>query len=114
MPGCGEFVPGSLGNPRLDVHVATGKGLLRESRRIQRALHVHTVIDNIRDKLGMRLRLIPAAHNAESDSHIALLHESRDNRMDRPLAARQNIRMVLIEREKTAAVLQRETRSADG
>src|ERR1700679_535329 len=113
MPKCGEFIPGGLGNPRLDVHVAPGKSLFRKPRSVQRALHVHTVIDDVRDKLRVRLRLIPAAHNTERDAHIALFHESRDDRMDRPLAACESVGVCLIEREKAAAVLQRETRSTN-
>jgi hypothetical protein len=62
--------------------------------------------------LSVRFRQIPAAHNAESDSHIVIFQEGRDDRVNRPLATGENMGVGFVEREKPAAVLQRETRSA--
>ena len=47
------------------------------------------------DELRVRLRLVEAAHDAEADLDVALLHERRDDRVQRPLARREHVRMAV-------------------
>src|SRR5258705_470319 len=92
----------------LAAHVDSVEGALREPRRLERLLNVHAVIDDVGDELGVGLCLIPGAHDAEADTKVALLHEPRDDRVQRTLARCQHVRVVFVEREERAAILQRE------
>ena len=64
---------------------------LGESPGLERLLDGDPVVDDVRDELRVRLRLVPAAHDAEPDLHVVLLHERRDDRVQRPLARRQRV-----------------------
>ena len=66
------------------------------------------VVDDAGDELGVRLRLVEPAHDAEPDLHVALLHETRNDGVQRALARRQHVRMSAFEREERPAVLQHE------
>ena len=81
-------------NPHLDRHIAARRIQLGESRSLQRRLQIHPVIDDVRNKLRVRQRLIESAHDAEPGVHIALFHERRNNRVQGTLAAREHIRML--------------------
>src|SRR6266852_3320106 len=59
--------------------IATPEGQLREPGGLERRLDVHLEVHDVGDKLRVRLRLVPAAHDAEGDAYVALLHERRDD-----------------------------------
>src|SRR5713101_8280297 len=107
----GQLGPRFLRDARLDLHVQALESALRESRCFQCSLDVHSEVDDIRNELGVRLRLIPSAHDSKTNPHVSLLQESRDDRVERSLARRENIRVLRIEAEKRAAVLEAKTRS---
>ncbi len=83
--------------PRSDGDIAAGRRFLREARGFERGLYIHSVIDNIRDKLRMRQRLIRSAHDAETDMHVAALHVGGDDGMKRPLASREHVGRLRVE-----------------
>ena len=97
-----------LRHQRLDVDVAAAERSLREAARLERLLDVEAVVGDVGDELRVRLRLVEAAHDAEADLHVALLHERRDDRVQRPLARRERVRVAVFEREQRAAVVQHE------
>jgi hypothetical protein len=55
------------------------------------------MVDDIRNDLDVRLRLIPATHHAEADAQVIALHEGGNDGMQRPLPRREGIRMRAIE-----------------
>jgi len=67
----------------LHHHVASAESVLAEPGRLQRCLNVHFEIDQVRDELRVRLRLIPAAHDPERHPHISLLRKCGNDRMQR-------------------------------
>ena len=69
--------------------VAARERALREPAGLERLLDVEPVVDDVGDELRVRLRLVEAAHDPEPDPHVALLHEPRDDRVQRPLARRE-------------------------
>src|SRR4029077_11877060 len=81
-------------------------GLHGETRLGEWSLNVHAVIHDIRNKLGVRQRLVGSAHDTESDMRISLLHESGNNGVKRPLARRPRIGMAGIEQKQSATVVQ--------
>src|SRR6185437_12318686 len=89
MPAGGERPANALWNAALHVDIAPVESHLGEARRLHRGLDVHTVVDHIGDELGMRLRLIEAAHDAEGDPLLTALHEPRNDRVQRTLVAGQ-------------------------
>ena len=82
----------SLRDAPLDHHVAAAESQLGEARRLERRLNVHAVIHHVGDKLRVRLRLVQAAHDAEADVDVVLLHEGRNDGVERALARRERIR----------------------
>ena len=84
------------------------KRALGEAAGLERLLDGEAVVDDVRHELRVRLALVPAAHDAEADLVVALLHEGRDDGVQRALARRQRVRLVLAQREQAAAVLQHE------
>src|SRR4029077_12778333 len=80
-----KFLPYCVRDAGLHLDVAAAEGSLREARRLERHLYVHSEIHNIGHELGVRLRLVPATHNAESDRKIAFAHERWNDGMQRPL-----------------------------
>ena len=93
-------------HPILDHHVAAAKGQLGEARSFQRRLDVHVVVHQVRNELRVRLRLVVAAHDAEADVDVVLLHEGRDDGVQRPFARRKRVGMRRIQFEQRAAILQ--------
>ena len=83
--------------------------VVREPRRVGRHLHVHAEIDQVDHVLRVRFGLDAAAHVAERHQRLAVLHhEAGDDRVERPLARRDDVRALRIERERRAAVVQHE------
>jgi hypothetical protein len=95
-------------NTRLELHVSSGEGLLREPRRLDRSLHIHAEVNDVGDDLSVSLRLVPPSHHPEGDANVAFFHKRRNDRMHRTLAAGQEVGIVRLERKQAAAVLQRE------
>ena len=70
------------------------------ARPIDGFLRVHAEIDDVRDKPRMPVGLIGAAHHAERHNHLATLPQHGWNdRVHRPLAAAQLVRMARLQRE---------------
>ena len=92
----------------LNQHVAAAELELGEARRLQRHLDIHAVIHHVADELRVRRSLVEAAHDAEPDVHVALLHEGGNDGVVGPLARRERIRVRRVQFEQPAAILQRE------
>src|SRR5512139_4158363 len=71
------------------------------------------MIHHVGYELRLSLSLIHAAHDAEADVRIALLHESGDDGVERTLAGRQRVRVRCIERESAAPVVEMESEVVD-
>ena len=108
VPQCRQRRAGGFGHERFDLHVAAGEGSLREPAGLQRLLRGQAEVGDVGHELRVRLRLVPSAHDPEGDPRAVLLHESRDDRVERPLARSQRVRVVRLEREQRATVLQHE------
>ena len=76
---------------RLDDDAAAELLAIREARLFHRGLHVHVVIDDIRDELRVRERLIESTHDAEADLLIAALHEGGNDRVEGALASGERV-----------------------
>src|SRR4029078_10225921 len=87
---------------------------LRTARRVERDLNVHSEIDDVRDELRVRLRLVPPTHDAEGDARVATFHERLDDCMNGPLATGEHIRVRGVEGEQPASVLKHEPGAAHG
>jgi len=107
----GQFAANGFGNQRFNVYIATLKGTFREASGFQRLLDIEAVIGNVGDELGMSLRLIEPAHDPETNTDAVLFHECRDDRMQRPLARGQGVRMIRLHCEERASVVQDEAGS---
>src|SRR5262245_45636296 len=89
-----QVLPDVLGHKRLDVHVASLEGSFREPSSLEGLLDVETEVGDIRHKLRVRLRLIEAAHDAESNADTILFHERGNDRMQRTLSRRECVRVI--------------------
>ena len=70
-------------------------------------LHVHAEVHHVDHDLHVRLGLIVTAHHAERHERLAVLHdERRHERVKRPLAGGEAVRVALSKRETAAAVVQ--------
>src|SRR5208337_2948647 len=107
----GKIVAGLLREAVLQLDVAAFKGTFGESRSLQRRLNVHLEIHEIRDELRVRLRLVPAAHDAERHAKIALLRKPRDDGVAGTLAAGQRVGRAGVQREERSAIVQRNSRA---
>src|ERR1035437_10898311 len=67
------------------------------------------IIHHVCDKLGVCLCLVPPSHDAEPDVNLVLLHERRNNRVQRTLAPGQRIRQPRRQLKSRAAVLKGKT-----
>src|SRR5271165_1393942 len=113
MPAPGQFLPHVRRYPPFHPDVASAQSELSETRRFQSRLQVHFVVGNIRYKLGLRLCLIDSAHNPKADMFIAAFHKAGNNGVKRPLARAQRVRVFRVQRERSAAVVQKKTKSLD-
>src|ERR1700730_16585359 len=96
---------------RFDLHVAALEGFLVESPRLERLLDVHAEIDDVGHELRVRLRLVPAALDAEADISFALLQEAGNDVVQRSLAPFQRVGQAGFQGEEGPAVVQHESRS---
>ena len=95
-------------NAAFDLHIASVERAFGEPRRFERHLHVHVEIDDVGDELGVGLRLVPSAHNAEPDGDVAFAHEGGNDGVQRPLVAGERIGFARLEIEALAAIVERE------
>src|ERR1700679_264096 len=95
----------------LHLDIATLKGSFREAGLFERSLDVHTIVNNVGDELRVGLSLVPAAHDAEADMDLALLHEGRDDGVERPLMSGEGVRQAGSELKDVATALKREAES---
>jgi len=89
MPEGRKLVADAFRHARFDLHVASLEGTLGEAAGFERLLDGHPMIGDVGNELRVRLRLVPAAHDAESDLHLSLLQETGDDGVDRALARRE-------------------------
>src|SRR5258706_7050383 len=113
MAATGEFVAHGFGHAILNAHVASAQRLFDEARGCERSLNIHAVIDYVRDELSLRLRLVGAAHDTESDFLLAFLHERGNDGVIRALARSKRVRMLGVRRKCAGAVVQMETEIVD-
>ncbi len=103
----GKRLARRIRHERFDRDVVSAERCLRESSRLERLLNIQAEVRDVRDELRVRLRLVPGAHNAEADARVVLLHQRRDDGVQRALPRREHVRVILVERKEAAAVLQR-------
>src|SRR5277367_4450987 len=70
-----ELAQGVGRDAHFDRDIAAGRARLGEARGFEGFLDVHSVIDHVGNELRVGHGLDGAAHNAEADVLIALLHE---------------------------------------
>ena len=84
-----------------------GLALIEHARRVDRGLHVHAVVDHVGDDVRVAHRLVVRAHHAERHRAAPVAHrERRNDRMHRPLARRDRVRVVRLDHEARAAIVQ--------
>src|SRR5262249_25528617 len=103
-----QFLPNRLRHAALHLDIASLESQLGEPRRLERHLDVHAEINHIRDKPRVRLRLVPSAHDAEADRDAVLLHEGRDDGVQRTLASGKRVGLAGLEFEARAAIVEGE------
>src|SRR5260370_7912831 len=79
---------------------------LGKPRRLQRGLDVHLKINHVGYELGVRLGLVPSAHDSKADPNIAFLEEGRNDGVQGTLARLERVGVLRIEAEQRAPVLQ--------
>ena len=80
-----------------------------EARHVACRLQVRAQVDHVDEHLHVSLRLHAAAHQPERDQWLAILHdEGGDDRVERALARRDDVRAFRIEREQRPAIVQHE------
>src|SRR5581483_2108578 len=93
------------------LNVTAFESSLREPRRFQSRLNIHSKIDDIGDKLRMRLGLVPTAHDAETDVDVVFLHKSWNDGVQRALVSGNGIGLAGHQIKTCATVLKREPRA---
>ena len=86
----------------------------REAGCLHSGLKIHAVIDHIGDELGVRQRLVGAAHDAKPDVVIAALHERRNNGVEGALVSGERVRFGRIQQEECSAILQEKSHASYG
>ena len=82
-------------------------------RLVERALERHLVVDEVRNHLDVALRLHVPAHHAERGPVVLVEpDDARDERVERPLAGFEAVRVIGVQREGRAPVLERDARVA--
>src|SRR6202046_5763117 len=109
MATLGKTLTNSKRNTVLQIHIAARKRVFAEPRSLQSFLNIHSEIHHVGNELCVRLRLIETAHNSERNPFLPVAHETRNDRMQRPLVTGELIRRIGIKTEKPSAILQSET-----
>ena len=85
--------------------------LKEKPRSVDRLLHVHAVVEHVENDLNVTHRLVVRAHDAEAHVAAAIAHrERRNDRMHRALARTEDVRMTLLQREASAAIVEHDAR----
>jgi hypothetical protein len=95
----------------LQIDIAASKGSLGEPGDLQSFLNTHSEIDDVGNELRVRLRLVKAAHDSERDPFLSVGHETRNDRMQRPLVTGELIGGVGVDAEEPSAIVENETGS---
>src|SRR3954449_2162577 len=84
--------------------------VMQAAWHVDRFLHVAAVVEHVGQDMHLPDRLILPAHHAERHHGTAILrHQAGDDRVQRPLAGRDAVRMPRLNAETTAAILQQDT-----
>ena len=76
--------------------VGSAPPIMAPARGVAGFLHVHAEIDDVGQHLHMALRLHVAAHQAERQERLAVLHhEAGNDGLERPLARRIDVRVAV-------------------
>src|SRR5271157_6434516 len=86
MPHRGKFLPYFGRHSRLDHDVAPTLGTDRETGVLQSLLDIHAVVSHVGNELRVGQRLVCASHDPETNVLLSLLHESRNDGVERSLA----------------------------
>src|SRR6185312_2259855 len=92
-------------NRLLHFDIAASECWFGESRLFERGLDVHAEVNNVGNELRLGLRLVPAAHDAEADMNVALLHKGRNDGVERALVSGKGIGQARREFEACAAAI---------
>ena len=102
VPRIGQFVPRLLPAPAASIITSQPPNVSLVNRGASSAAWMFMpVIDDVGDELRVRLRLVQSAHDAEADVHVVLLHEPRNDGVERALPRREHVRDVP-DRDRTA------------
>src|SRR6185295_16685085 len=106
MPERRQLLTNLLRYKRFHIHVAALEAFFGEAAGLHGFLDVEPKVCNVRDKLSVRLGLIETTHDAETNPDALLLHECRNDGVQRALALCQRVGMVFLKREQTATIVQ--------
>ncbi len=107
MPQRTQFVEDLCRDRGFDADVTALERGLCESPGFKRLLDREIEIRNIRDELGVRLRLIESTHDTETDTHAFLFHKARNNGVQWPLPGHQRVGVIRLESKQRAAIMKR-------
>ena len=92
----------------LDLHLALHR---EQPRQVDRLLNVEAIFQHVGEEQRVAHRLEMPAHHPERHHRLAVLHHhARNDRVHRPLARRDAVRMAALDPEAEAAVLQHHAR----
>src|SRR5208337_1641149 len=104
------------GHAILDFNVAADIEIAAygEASRLHGGLKIHAIIDHIGHELGMRERLVGAAHDAEPDVVVAPLHEGGNDGVEWALVTGERVWFGGVQQEQGSAILQRKSHASYG
>ena len=94
-----QLLPNVLRHKRFDVHVTSLECSFREPSGFKSFLDVETEVGDVGHELRMRLRLIKASHDAETDTDTILFHKRGNDRVQRAFSRRERIRVISFQRK---------------
>src|SRR5690242_9716854 len=104
MAFLGEYRPYRGAERRLQQHFLTR---MPEPGRFARFLYIHSEINSIDQSLDVALRLIVAAHDPKGPHGLSTpQYHAWNERMERPLARGDNVRVAWIQFKQCATILQ--------
>src|ERR1700683_231767 len=105
MTAFGKLCANACRDAVLDLDIASGPGRLGEPCGFQSCLDVHPEVDNIRNELCLRLRLVPTAQNVESDPLVVSRHKARNDGVQGPPVTGKSVGRLGVGAEKRSAIL---------
>ncbi len=109
MPHRGKFLPHFGRHSRFDHDVAPMLRTDSETGVLQSLLDIHAVVDHVGNELRVGQRLVRSSHDPEANVLLSMLHASRNDGVERPLARGEGVRRRRIERKQRTAILQHES-----